>query len=116
MRRLCWIVLGTIIAVFSSNCTSYQTVVCQVTGTAPVTFSNVVVTIAGSSQYYNPPLPWSKTFDVTLHGPISLTADTGSATTGSVTVTITVNGALLATSTATANGSSPATASVSGVL
>ena len=106
------IILGLIFAAVSSSCSVTQVVVCQVTGTSPVTYSNIVVTIAGSSQSYYAPLSWTKRFDVTLHGTVSLAADTGSATSGSVTVTITVNGAVLGTSTATANGS-PATASVS---
>jgi hypothetical protein len=112
------IVYGILMAAVLSGCSiaPYKVVICKVTAVSPVTSSNIAAVITGTTLNYPVQfLPWERTFDVSLHGPISLTADTGSAITGSVTVTIVVDGAVVATSTATAAGT-PATASASGSL
>ncbi len=110
-----------ILLVVLSGCSSSPShdVTLQVTGTGTVATANIVYEI-GNSGWVGPSgwttLPWSTTATL-QHGPVSLTAATQSGTTisGSVTVTILIDGAVWKTAIMTTTGEQEV-AAVSGIL
>ncbi len=114
MKRLIIILLGVL-----SGCSSSPShdVTLQVTGIPTGVTANIVYEI-GNSGWVGlggwTTLPWSMTAAL-QHGPVSLTAATQSGTSGSVTVTILIDGVVWQTATVTSTGEQEV-AEVSGIL
>ena len=117
MKKLLVIFL---LALSGCDSSSSHNVALQVTGTGTVSIANIIYEVGNSGWVGAGPgwisLPWNLTTSL-QHGPVSLNAvtDSGTSISGSLTVTILIDGAVWKTATVNTTGEQEV-ASTSGIL